>query len=73
MNNLRRMSDASLRNSAKWLRIVSDKEFLEKESIKSEGELFTKNTIFSKLVRGSIRNDSCPMTGSKILSLSRWI
>jgi hypothetical protein len=45
---------------------VSKKEFLyeNKEEIKSGGELFTKNTIFSKHVSGSIRNDSCPITVS---------
>jgi len=28
--------------------------------------MFTKNTIFSKHVSDSIRNDSCPMTVSEI-------
>jgi len=39
---------------------------LSKEEIKRGGELFTKNTIFSKHVSGRIRNDSCPIAVSQI-------
>ena len=33
----------------------------EPAAVKRPNRLFTKNTVLCKLVRGSIRNDACPV------------
>jgi len=42
----------------------------ELDTVKKGSQLFTKNTAFSKLDRGSIRSESCPMRQSEILWLT---
>jgi len=45
----------------------------ELDTVKKGSQLFTKNTAFSKLDRGSIRSESCPMRQSEILWLTLWV